>query len=105
MMEVNSVREMKAALRVRRAMRREEEERRRRGGKVKALQTSSICQWTPDHCHRELTDHQRELTDHRRDTVVCRLASQGAAKTDPTKIASRCGRKIPKLSSVCKVSQ
>ena len=33
MMEVNSVREMKAALRVRRGMRREEEERRRRGGK------------------------------------------------------------------------
>ena len=30
-----------------------------------------------------------KLTDHQRDTVVCRLASKGAAKRDPTKIAPK----------------
>ena len=30
-----------------------------------------------------------KLTDHQRDTVVCRLASKGAAKTDPTKMAPK----------------
>ena len=96
---MNRVREMKAALTVRRGMRREEEDRRRRGGKSES---------TADQQHLPVdtgTTARERLTDHQRDTVVCRLASEGAAKTDPTEMAPRCGRKIPKLSSVCKVSQ